>query len=94
MMKNVCRVDYLLLVLSMLAHGCCMLHTRYGARGGITGGGGNVTPGLMSKLHAAVDGGDYTGAMVFQREFNAIQEALSVAITSNLPHHPPPCLRY
>jgi hypothetical protein len=51
---------------------------RYGAKGGITGGGGNVLPGVMARLHAAVRSGDYEGAMVFQREFNAVQDALYV----------------
>lgn len=48
----------------------------FGARGGITGGGGNIAPQWMVQLGTAVAGGDYAEAMRLQRAFNSVQETL------------------
>jgi len=48
----------------------------YGAVGGITGGGGNLTPELMVSIVNAVEVGNVKDAMVMQRSFNSVQGML------------------
>jgi N-acetylneuraminate lyase len=56
----------------------------FGACGGITGGGGNIAPKVMSDLVAAVKAGNIVEAMRLQRAFNAVQEALYGPFSSKM----------
>lgn len=49
---------------------------RYGASGGITGGGGNLMPATLCLLHKAMAAGDIAKAMEYQKAFNRVQETL------------------
>eukprot|EP00039_Didymoeca_costata_P015728 m.272527 g.272527 ORF g.272527 m.272527 type:complete len:317 (+) comp16274_c0_seq1:150-1100(+) len=59
---------------------------QYGARGGITGGGGNLAPNVMCDLHSAYAAGNLEDAMRLQKKFNRIQEKLYGPFTKKMVH--------